>query len=59
LVEQIVSDVVIAVAESEDEGGSESWLSAVVAVAAASAIAIRGATESVICATAAVTVQRP
>jgi hypothetical protein len=52
LVEQIVFDVVIGVADGEDEGGSESWLSVVV-VDAASAIAIRGA-GSAICATAAV-----
>jgi hypothetical protein len=61
LVEQIVFDVVIRVADGEDEGGSESWLSVVVAAAAASAIAIRCA-GSTICATAAVAAvaaQRP
>jgi hypothetical protein len=50
-----VFDVAIGVADGEDEGGSESWLSVV--VAAASAIAIRGA-ESAVCAIAAVTAIR-
>jgi hypothetical protein len=58
LVEQIVLHVVIGVARGEDEGGSESWLS-VVAAAAASAIAIHGATGSAIWATTALAAQRP
>jgi hypothetical protein len=57
-VEQIVFDVIIGVADGEDEGGSESWFSVIV-VAGAYAIAIRGATGSAICATAAVAAQRP
>jgi hypothetical protein len=52
LVGLIMLDVVIGVADGEDERGSESRLS-VVAVAA-SVIAIHGATASAICATAAV-----
>jgi hypothetical protein len=48
LVELIVFDVVIGVADEEDEGGSESWLSVVVVAATALVIAIRGATGSAI-----------
>jgi hypothetical protein len=59
LVELIVFDVVIGVADGEDEGGSESWFSVVIITAAASEISIRGATGSAVCATAAVATQRP
>jgi hypothetical protein len=41
--EQIVFDVVIGVADDEDEGGSEIWLSVVVAAASAIAISVPGA----------------
>jgi hypothetical protein len=59
LVELIVFDVVIGVADGEDEDGSASWFSVVIITAAASEISIRGATGSAVCATAAVATQRP